>query len=64
MRAGTVVAVVLTAFVTAAVTSAVWLAIFNLREDEGTPASDATASRAPVSPARLRPAPDLTTRSD
>lgn len=46
MRAGTLVAVILTAVVTAAVTSAVWLAIFNLRERERAPAPAPETTRA------------------
>ena len=51
MRASTVVAVVLTAIVTAVVTSAVWLVIFNLREDERPASQDAAVPAAPT-PAR------------
>jgi peptidoglycan LD-endopeptidase LytH len=54
MRAGTWVAVVLTAVVTAAATSAVWLAIFNMRENDraATPAAtSAPATAAPNAPA-------------
>jgi murein DD-endopeptidase MepM/ murein hydrolase activator NlpD len=51
MRAGTVVAVVITALVTAAVTSAVWLVLFNLRErergDVAVPVETPTAAPAP-----------------
>ena len=68
MRAGTVVAVVLTAIVTAAVTSAVWLTIFNLRESEraAAPARPvATTSRAPAAaPAAPRLAPDFASQAD
>ena len=52
MRAGTFVAVVLTAVVTAAVTSAVWLAIFNLREQERTPAPAPAPQAQTAAPAR------------
>jgi peptidoglycan LD-endopeptidase LytH len=72
MRAGTVVAVILTAIVTAAITSAAWLTIFNLRENERAAApapAVATASRAPTAvpaPAPARPglAPDLASQAD
>lgn len=68
MRPGTLFAVILTAVVTAAATSAVWLAIFNLREDERTAAPAepvATASRAPAAvPAKPRLAPDLAPQAD
>lgn len=56
MRAGTIVAIALTAIVTAAVTSAVWLTIFNLRERESNAAPAATASRAPAATASRAPA--------
>ncbi len=60
MRAGTVVAVILTAIVTAAVTSAVWLAIFNLRERQiEQTTKTATVTRQPpakpVAPAQAPP---------
>lgn len=68
MRAGTVVAVVLTALVTAAVTSAVWLTIFNLRESERAAApakSVATTSRVPAAaPAAPKLAPDFASQAD
>ena len=69
MRAGTLVAVVLTAVVTAAVTSAVWLAIFNLRENQRAPAAPAESAAkvdpAPASvPARPKLPADLASQAD
>ena len=71
MRAGTVVAVILTAIVTAAVTSAVWLAIFNMRENERAapgPASavkpTATAPAPAATPARPQLGPDFASQAD
>jgi peptidoglycan LD-endopeptidase LytH len=67
MRGGTVVAIVLTAIVTAAVTSAVWLTIFNLRENER-PATSVkpveTASSKPAVPAAPKLAPDFASQAE
>jgi murein DD-endopeptidase MepM/ murein hydrolase activator NlpD len=62
MRAGTIVAVVLTAIVTAAATSAVWLAIFNMRENERTapvPAGGIKPTETTSAPAALPARPEL-----
>lgn len=63
MRAGTVVAVVLTALVTAAVTSAVWLVIFNLRDDgrQAETVEEGGRARPAPQPPTPPPAPELTT---
>lgn len=61
MRPGTWVAVILTAVVTAAATSAVWLAIFNMRENDRAAPAVAPTPTAPRETAQRPAAPTLPT---
>jgi len=62
MRPGTWVAVILTAVVTAALTSAVWLAIFNMRENDRA-GMDRSPASAPAPP-QPQLSPDLASQPD